>query len=95
LSIDLNLADQERVDNDRETDVRRSARRAETLFYDDGWAEAVECCRAAFLSVGGDAPTLRICAWVFSNCGSRGRWPKLIAQQQWLGRTRGWDSSVG
>jgi capsular polysaccharide transport system permease protein len=53
----------------READARRLARRAEALFHDGRRDEAVACCRDALPCAVGDPATLRICAWVFSNCG--------------------------
>ncbi|HTT81519.1 MAG TPA: ABC transporter permease [Stellaceae bacterium] len=48
-------------------DAAAECRRAEALLPRGQAAEAIECCRRAWPSVGDDPSLLRICGWVFSN----------------------------
>jgi ABC-type polysaccharide/polyol phosphate export permease/Flp pilus assembly protein TadD len=52
-----------------DTDAGRHCRLAEALLHNGRRAEAVAYCRRALPGAAGDPALLRICAWVFSNCG--------------------------
>jgi len=66
--LDECLAAVRRPDHPGTADPSFDCRLAEALMQVGRRAEAVECCRRAFPAVQVDAPLLRICAWVFSNC---------------------------
>jgi ABC-type polysaccharide/polyol phosphate export permease/Flp pilus assembly protein TadD len=67
--LDTCLAYLRREDSDSQSDGGLNCRLAEALFRQDRRDAAVECCRRALPASGDDTAGLRICAWVFSNCG--------------------------
>jgi tetratricopeptide (TPR) repeat protein len=67
--LDACLAYLKRGDSDGAADGELNCRLAEALFHRGRCEEALECVRRALAWVGGDAAMLRVCAWVFSNCG--------------------------
>jgi tetratricopeptide (TPR) repeat protein len=52
-----------------EVDPSQDCKLAEALLVAGRHADAAECASRAFPSLGNDPVMLRICAWVFSNCG--------------------------
>ncbi len=56
-------------DTDTQSDAGLNCRLAEALMHQSRRDEAVECVRRALQWADGDAAMLRVCAWVFSNCG--------------------------
>ncbi len=68
-ALDSCLAYLNRADRSEQSDAGLHCRLAEALLHQSRRDEAVECIRRALPWVGSDAAMLRICAWVFSNCG--------------------------
>jgi capsular polysaccharide transport system permease protein len=68
-ALDSCLAYLNRADCNGQSDAGLNCRLAEALLHQGRRDEAVECGRRAVPWAGSDAAMLRICAWVFSNCG--------------------------
>src|SRR6266849_9953914 len=68
-ALDPCLAYLNRAGSNGQSDAGLNCGLAEALLHQSRGDEAVECVRRALPWAGNNAAMLRVCAWVFSNCG--------------------------
>ena len=68
-ALDACLTYLKRENNNQASNAGLNCRLAEALLHRSRHDASVECVRRALPWAGSDAAMLRICAWVFSNCG--------------------------